>query len=138
MSECGQSSTLTKNVGRGFFLRSTPPRYPDNPSRGCLIISADKQLDGQTDMTQPRIGLQNCKHNTSVNNTIFIFYIQWYVCQGDMFRPSRSSSGPPRRQIKELFSFPAFGILNAGKLNNSWICLLGGPEDDLLGRNMSS
>ena len=27
---------------------------------------------------------------------------------------------------------------NAGKLNSSWIYLLGGPEDDLLGRNMSS
>ena len=24
-----------------------------------------------------------------------------------MFRPSRSSSGPPRKQIQELFSFPA-------------------------------
>ena len=24
-----------------------------------------------------------------------------------MFRPSRSSLGPPRRQIQELFSFPA-------------------------------
>ena len=30
------------------------------------------------------------------------------------------------------------GSHNAGKLNSSWICLLGGPEDDLLGRNMSS
>ena len=29
-----------------------------------------------------------------------------YICQGDMFRPSRSSSGLPRRQIQELFSFP--------------------------------
>jgi len=25
---------------------------------------------------------------------------------------------------------------NAEKLNNSWICFLGGPEDDRLGRNM--
>jgi len=25
----------------------------------------------------------------------------------------------------------------AGKLNSCWICFLGGPEDDLLGRNMS-
>jgi len=39
-----------------------------------------------------------------------------------MFRPSRSSSGPPRKQIQELIS---------------WICFLGRPEDDLLGRNMS-
>jgi len=29
------------------------------------------------------------------------------------------------------------GSNNAGKLNNSWTCFLGGPEDDLLGRNMS-
>ena len=68
-----------------------------------------------------------------------------------MFRRIRSSSGPPRRQIQELFSFlamwdPKFlqvfllqhlGTHNAGKLNSSLICLLGGPEDDLLGRNMS-
>ena len=26
-----------------------------------------------------------------------------YISQGDMFRPSRSSSGPPRKQIQELF-----------------------------------
>jgi len=36
-----------------------------------------------------------------------LFYIQWYICQGNMFRPSRSSSGPPRKQIQKLFSFPA-------------------------------
>ena len=29
------------------------------------------------------------------------------------------------------------GPHNAGKLNNSWICFLGGPEDDRLCRNMS-
>ena len=29
------------------------------------------------------------------------------------------------------------GSHNAGKLNNTWICVLEGPEDDLLGRNMS-
>jgi len=103
--------------------------------------------------------------------------MQWYICQGDMFRTSRSSSGPPRKQVQELFSFPALwdptclqlsvnrnvkymslyklnlqahilyvpvtetckhlGSNNAGKLNNSWTCFLGGPEDDLLGRNMS-
>ena len=28
------------------------------------------------------------------------------------------------------------GFHNAEKLNNSWICFLGGPEDDRLGRNM--
>ena len=70
-----------------------------------------------------------------------------------MFRPSRSSSGPPIKQTQELFSFSALwdqakkqryhetckhvGSQNAEKLNNSWIYFLGGPEDDLLGRNMS-
>ena len=81
-----------------------------------------------------------------------------------MSRPSRSSSGPPRKQIQELFSFPSLwdpkclqvqftqahilyvlvtetckhlGTHNAGKLNDSWISFLGGPEDDLIGRNMS-
>jgi len=32
--------------------------------------------------------------------TQLLFYIQRYICQGDMFRPSRSSSGPPRKQIQ--------------------------------------
>ena len=30
------------------------------------------------------------------------------------------------------------GSHKAGKLKNAWICVLEGPEDDLLGRNMSS
>jgi len=38
------------------------------------------------------------KYYLSVNNTTFILYtmIYIYMCQADMFRPSRSSSGPPR------------------------------------------
>ena len=36
--------------------------------------------------------------------TQLLFYVQWYICQGELFRPSRSSSGPPRKQIEELFS----------------------------------
>ena len=39
--------------------------------------------------------------------TQHLFYIPWYICQGDMFRPSKSSSGPSRTQIQALFSFPA-------------------------------
>ena len=39
--------------------------------------------------------------------TQHLFYIQWYICQGDMFRPSRSSSGPSRTEIQALFSFSA-------------------------------
>jgi len=58
---------------------------------------------------------QNCvmtDTNIQINTicqsiTQHLFYIQWYICQGDMFRPSRSSSGPPRKPIQELFSFSA-------------------------------
>ena len=39
--------------------------------------------------------------------TQHLFHIQWYIYQGDMFRSSRSSSGPPRKQIQEFFSFSA-------------------------------
>jgi len=38
------------------------------------------------------------KHYTSVVN-IFYLYTIVYICQSDMFRPSRSPSGPPRTQI---------------------------------------
>jgi len=34
-------------------------------------------------------------------------HVECYTCQGAMCRPIRSSSGPPRKQIQELFSFPA-------------------------------
>ena len=68
-----------------------------------------------------------------------------------MFRPSRSSSGPSRTQNQALFSVPAlwdpkcykFQLREqkvyklAGKLNNAGFCVFEGPEDDLLGRNMS-
>ena len=54
---------------------------------------------------------------TTYKNTIrqsitqHLFYIHWFVCQGDMFRPSRPSSGPPRKQTQELdlFSWRAWG-----------------------------
>jgi len=39
--------------------------------------------------------------------------MHWYICQGDMFRPSRSSSGPPRKQIQKLLDFLHCGIPNA-------------------------
>ena len=69
--------------------------------------------------------LSTNKYYTSENNRTFILYTMVCICQGDMFRPSRSSSGPPRKQIPKLF-------------NNSWIFFFfGGPDDDLLGRNMS-
>ena len=50
-------------------------------------------------------------------NIIFILYTR-YICQGDMFRPNRSSSGPSSRtQIQALFSFPAlWDPINAYRL----------------------
>ena len=58
------------------------------------------------------------KYYTSVNNTTFILYAMViytiaYKIKGDMFRPSRSSSDPPRKQIQELLVFPHCGIPNA-------------------------
>ena len=41
--------------------------------------------------------------------TQHLFYIHRYIWQGDMFRPSRSSSGPPRKQIQELYVFKLVG-----------------------------
>ena len=68
-----------------------------------------------------------------------------------MFRPSRSSSGPQAKtvtqQVQYIHAYVIYcpvtkickhlGSHNAGKLNSTCICLLGGPEDDLLGRNVS-
>jgi len=45
--------------------------------------------------------------------TQHLFYVQWYICQGNMFRPSWSSSGPTRKQIQGLFIFLHCGIPNA-------------------------
>jgi len=52
-------------------------------------------------------------NTTRQSSTQHLFYIQWYICQGDMFRPSRSSSGCPRKQIQELLIFLRCGIPNA-------------------------
>jgi len=46
---------------------------------------------------------QIIRHSLTQN----LFYIQYYICQGDMFRLSRSSSDPSRTQIQALFRFPA-------------------------------
>jgi len=54
-----RSQRTWEEVWRGFFLHYTPPRYHDNLASGRRIISADKQPDGQTDMTQLRIDVQN-------------------------------------------------------------------------------
>ena len=37
--------------------------------------------------------------------TQHLYYIQWYICQGDMFRHSRSSSDPSRAQIQALLNY---------------------------------
>jgi len=90
--------------------------------------------------------LQHTKNTIRQSITQLLFYIHWYICQGDMFRPSRSSSGPPKKQIQEVLVFLHCGIPNAHKFQlqkqkctslYTWICFLGGPADDLLGRNMS-
>ena len=54
---------------------------------------------------QNKQDIYGCKNTTRPSITQYLLYIQWYICQGDMFRPSRSSSGPPKRQIQELFGF---------------------------------
>jgi len=44
------------------------------------------------------------KYYPPVINTSILYTT---VCQGDMFRPSRSSTDPSRTQIQALFGFPA-------------------------------
>jgi hypothetical protein len=60
---------------------------------------------------------------------------------GEKVVASRRSPSPPRSTQKINTMSGNNNLLTqiqgAGKLNSSWICLLGGPEDDLLGRNMS-
>jgi len=101
----------------------------------------------------------------SVSNTAFLFHIPQNVIlvRATCFDLTRSSSGPPRRQIQELFMFYCivgsqiytfssiyirlrilFYILYScnknlvsiwdpkmqWNTNSSWMCLLGGTEDD--------
>jgi len=57
-------------------------------------------------------------YNIQINTTrlpitqlLRVFCIQWYIWEGRLFRRSRSSSGPPRKQIQLLdpFSWRAWG-----------------------------
>jgi len=105
----------------------------------------------------PSRSVLTCKYNTSVDNTTLYLYTKVvYFVSATCFDLVRSSSGPPRRQIKELFMFKLFCqsdmfrpykiILRHSKetdtkvvyvslqwnINNSRICLLGGPEDELI------
>jgi len=71
--------------------------------------------------------IPKCYINTSVDNTTLYLYTKIvYFVRATYFDLIRSTSGPPRRQIQELFVSLHYGI------NNSWICLLGGPEDELI------
>ena len=44
-----------------------------------------------------------------------LFYIQWYICERDIFRPSRLFSGPKRKQNQDCSVFLHCGIPNAHK-----------------------
>jgi hypothetical protein len=71
-----------------------------------LYILIIKFLD--SNLEDKRLKCYNTQLNTTRQSiTQHLFCVQWCICQGDMFRPSRSSSGPPRKQIQELFSFSA-------------------------------
>jgi len=64
-------------------------------------------------MINLKFSIPKC-YNTHINNInqsiTHLFYIKWHICQGDLFRPSRSSSGPPRKQIQELFSLGSVSL----------------------------
>ena len=64
----------------------------------------------------------NIPINTIRQSITHLLYIHRYTCQGDMFRPSRSSLGPPRKQIQELLVFLHCGIPNAHKIQLTETC----------------
>ena len=57
---------------------------------------------------------------------IYLYTKIVYFVRVTCFDLIRSSSGPPRRQIQELF------VCSYVNINNSCICLLGRAEDDLI------
>ena len=63
----------------------------------------------------PSRSVTTYKNNIRQSVAQYLFYVPWYICQGDMFRPSRSFSGLPRKQIQELLVFLYCGIPNAHK-----------------------
>ena len=48
------------------------------------------------------------------------------------FELIRSSSGPPRRHPRVVYVYSHKELFMFMHINNSRICLLGGPEDDLI------
>ena len=60
----------------------------------CVLRFAHKTLTEKKFVVQVMFAVQI--NNIRQSMTQILFYIQWYIYQGDMFRPSRSSSGPPR------------------------------------------
>jgi len=58
------------------------------------------------------------KHNTSVDNTILYLYIKIvYFVRATCFDLISSSSGPPRRQIQELFMFHCISWVRRDQLD---------------------
>jgi len=53
-------------------------------------------------------------NTTNQSITQHLFYIQCYICQGDMFGPIRSSSGPPRKPDPNIGSGFLGGIAHLG------------------------
>jgi hypothetical protein len=104
-----------------------------NAFRGLQVGSVNQSINQSMQFLFWWVILKNSDmpvNNIQINTvrqsiTQYLFYIQCYICQGHTFRPSRSSSDPPRKQTQELFSLSAL-----------WD-LCGEPEDDRLGRNLS-
>ena len=70
----------------------------------------------------------------SVDNTTLYLYTKIvYFFRATCFDILRSFSDPPRREIQDLLMFHCIvGSQMQWNINNSWISLLGGPEDDLI------
>ena len=86
------------------------------------------------------------KYNASVISTTFYFIYNGIFVRAtcfdlvghpQAFQEERSKSCLVLLHCGIPNAYKVLGFHNAVKLNGSWICLLGGPEDDLLGRNMS-
>ena len=76
------------------------------------------------------------KHNTSVSNTIY-FYIQWYICVRATCFDLVGHPQALQENISKSSVFLHYGIPQCRKTKQLLDLFSGGPEDDLLGRNMS-
>jgi hypothetical protein len=107
------------------WLGSECPAISALNSTTARVCNADSVFSVNSDLNSWRLyeaknnflfnfSIPKC-YNIQINTvrqsvTQHLFYIQRYICQGDMFRPSRSSWGPPRKHIQELFSFSALWV----------------------------